>query len=60
MALGIQKRRVMMIPNPIAPKMAYTREVSYFQKMNLIVTRGAFEFCIAKTAIPMAMNRTIQ
>jgi hypothetical protein len=60
MALGIQNRRVMMIPNPIEPKMVYTREVLNFQKINVIVTRGAFEFCIAKIAIPMAINRTIQ
>jgi hypothetical protein len=36
------------------------REVSNFQKRNLIVTSGAFEFCTAKIAIPKAIKKTSQ
>jgi hypothetical protein len=43
-AFGIQKKKVMRIPTPIDPKMVYIREVSNFQKRNLMVTRGADEF----------------
>jgi hypothetical protein len=60
MVIGIQKSRVMRIPKQIDPKMVNIREVLNSQRRNLIVTIGALEFWIAKTAIPTTMIRTTQ
>lgn len=60
MALGIQKRTVVIIPKPIDPKMVEMREVSNLHMRNFIVTRGADEFWIAKRAIAATINNINQ
>jgi len=49
-SLGIQKRRVSRIPSPTDIKRVLMRDVSNFHRRNLIVTRGAPEFWMAKIA----------